>query len=103
MQNITITLYSLNELNKEAKNKAIAEHKEFLIDTFSDDLYDASYNMTRSKYAKQLTKADIIENIEINDYFFFSNGKQAHVVQFCGQHPRAGERVFYFEDAEYTF
>jgi hypothetical protein len=101
MKNVTISLYSINELSKEAKNKAIAEHKEFLIDTYSDDLYDVSFDMTRSKYAKQLTKADVIESIEINDCLFYSDGEMAHTINFCGQHPRAGVSVLMLRDVEY--
>lgn len=88
---VTITLLTIDELDTQAKNKALAEHKEFLIDTYNDDMYDESYSMTRSKYANSLTQGEVLESIEINEYLFFPNGEMASVTHFTGKHPRSGE------------
>lgn len=102
MKKVTIDLFSISELDKEAKRKAIEEHKAFLIESYQDGDYDESFNMTRSKYAKQLTKSEIIENIEINGYLYFSDGSMARTVKYCGKHERAGEHVFIFKNVEYN-
>lgn len=34
--------------------------------------------------------ADIIESIEINEYYFFANGEMANVTKFVGNHPKSG-------------
>ena len=90
-ETVVINLYRLDGLEEEAKRKAIEEHMGFLIDVYSDDDYDESFNMTRAKYAKSLTRRDVIESIEINDYMYFFNGEMANTIQYCGKHPRSGE------------
>lgn len=101
MKLVTIELFSINELAKECKNKAIQDHKIFMLDTYDNDMFDESFNMTKSKYAKSLTKSEIIEDIEANEYLYFSNGELAPTIQYCGKHIRAGEHVFNFKDKEY--
>ena len=102
MKKIAINLYELRELSKEAQNRAIAAHKEFMIDTYSDGDFDESFNMTRSKYAKSLIKGDVIENIEANNYLYFANGELASVVEYCGGHPKAGKTEFALNGETYT-
>lgn len=58
--------------------------------------------MTRSKYAKQLTKKDVIENIIANDYIYFQDGSMAQTISYVGAHPRAGESIFTFKGSEYN-
>ena len=94
MKEITIKLYDVTELSKESQSKVIEEHKSFLIDIYRDEDYDPCFNMTRSKYAKSLTKAEIIEDIQNNEYLFFADGTQAEVVTYCGKHPKAGVTEF---------
>ena len=101
MQKVSINLYELSELNQEAKRRAIKEHKQFLIDMYQDNDYDESFNMTQSKYAKQLLKVDIIESIEINEYLFFSDGSMAQTCLYIGSHINAGKHIFTFKNVDY--
>ncbi len=48
MKKVTIDLLDISELDKDAKYRAIAEHKWFLINTYQDNDFDESFNMTRS-------------------------------------------------------
>jgi uncharacterized membrane protein len=100
MKKVTIELYSINELNKEAKQKAINEHKSFLIDSYDDGMFDESFDMTRSKYAKQLLKDEIIGHIEINNYLFLKNGEMAHTLQYM-KNNKCEKHVFILKDVEY--
>ena len=99
--NIAVSIYKLDELSKDSKNIAITDHRNFLIDAYQDDDFDTSFNMTRSKYERQLRRVDVIETIEANEYYFYSNGELARVVQYCGAHPRAGETIFTHDNIEY--
>jgi len=101
MQKVIIDLYSINELNKDAKNRAITEHKNFLVEVYSDSDYDVSFNMTRSKYAKQLTKEAITENIEINDYTYFQDGGIAQTCFYTGTHINAGKHILTLNGVDY--
>jgi len=97
-----ITLYKYEELSPSAQKSVFRKHKEFLVNTYSDDMFDKSYNMTRKKYIKSLTKEEIIENIKINEYLFFKNGKMANVTHFTGKHERSGETIVEYEGEEYS-
>ncbi len=100
--NIPIKLYQLAELESEAKEIAVAEHREFLVSVYSDDMYDESFEMTQWKYEKALTEDEVIESIDINDYLFYADGDMAHTVQFTGKHPRSGERILKHKGEEYS-
>ena len=100
-ETVSINLYRLDGLEKEAKNKAIEEHRDFMVETYSDDMFDKVFNMTQSKYAKGLTKAEVEENIEINDYMYFFDGEMASTIQYCGKHPRSGEHEFTLHGESY--
>lgn len=99
--NIKLELFSINELEKDSKRKAIDSHRDFLIDTYSDEDFDSSFNMTRSKYKKSLTNSYVIEEIEANDYLYFKDGELADTIQYTGKHERSGEHVLTFNNEEY--
>jgi len=101
MQTLSIELYSLEDLNKKIRNEVISKQKDFLIDIYSDDMFDKSFNMTRSEYARQLTKDEIIEDIDINNYLYFFDGSIASVITYTGKHERAGESVLTLHGKEY--
>lgn len=91
MKTVTLNLLSISELNKEAKNIAIEQHRDFLVESYRDDMFDDSFNMTRSKYTKSLTKQEVIEDIEANEYLYFPNGEMANITYYCGKHEKAGQ------------
>lgn len=78
MKTVQINLYEFSELNEKAKEKAIEDHRNFMysVDHYDDDdLDDDEY---------------IIENIECNEYLFYSDGDLANCVTYCGKHPKTG-------------
>lgn len=93
MKKVQINLYSINELSGDALANAIASHKEFLLSQYSNDMFDESLNYTYSMYKKDLTKKNIIEDIELNDYLYFANGELAHTVKYVANHPEAGKHI----------
>jgi len=76
-----IKLYKYDELEKESKEKAFNEHKDFL----------------RSNEIKE----DVEESIRINEYWFFECGEMAHTTHFTGKHEKAGTTEFYFQGKTY--
>ena len=101
MKKVQINLYSFNELNKDAKNYAIEEHRDFLLSIYSDSDFDESYNMTYSKYEKSLTEEYLIEEIEANEYLFFFNGELANITTYFGKHKKAGTTELKLFDETY--
>ena len=79
MKRVIISLYSFKELKEQAQQKAIEDHTEFL---------GAEY--------EGITKEEIIDNILINEYFFFEDGELAHITHYTGQHEKAGKTEFHF-------
>jgi len=109
---ITIKLYSFSELGEKAKRKAIEDHRAFMLSLMSPEdfisgiaEYDTPEELQKTyeaEYEYYATNDEpIIENIEANDYLFFANGKLAHTVRYCGNHPLAGETHFIFNGVEY--
>ena len=86
MKKVEINLYSVNELNEDARAMAIEQHKEFLLSIYSDK----SLNMTYSDYEDGLNNEYIIEEIEANDYLYFFNGTLANTTYYFGKHEKAG-------------
>lgn len=86
MKKAQINLYSVNELNEDARAMVIEQHKEFLLSIYSDK----SLNMTYSDYEDGLNNEYIIEEIEANDYLYFFNGTLANTTYYFGKHEKAG-------------
>ena len=103
MKKVTINVYELKELDKHIQNMLIDEHRDFLISIYSDDMFDESFNMTRSKYAKTLTKSKIIKDIEANEYLYFKNGDLVQYVEYTNSHPKAGKRELTLNSEVYEF
>ena len=99
MKKVTIDLFSLDELDMDAKSIAINEHKEFLLSIFDASYYEGE-NYTYSQYNKDLKKKDIIESIEANNYLFFNSGKMAHCLQYM-ENNKCTKHVFIIDDIEY--
>lgn len=106
MVQVTINLYSIHELEKAVQDEIIANHKEFLVSVYRDGDFDPSFNMTRSKYARSLTRSDIIGNITVNEYLYFKNGEMADICQYIQgafPNPKAGTTEFKLNGETYTY
>ena len=88
---ITIKLYSFEELGAIAQQKAIHEHRRFMLDIMQpsdfisgEDKYDtpeqlqAQYNAEWDYVAEN--DEPVIESIEANEYLFYDSGDLAHIV-----------------------
>ena len=109
---ITIKLFSLSELSEKARNKAIEEHRNFMLSTMSpedfisgDPEYDTPEELQKTYDAHFNYCAEndepTIESIEANGYLFFENGELAQTVRYCGNHPLAGETHLIFNGIDY--
>jgi len=93
-----IELYSYDELEKEAKEKAFFEHKDFL------DSLETEYENEKGDLIKEFLEhesEEVEESIRINEYLFFKNGEMAHITHFTGKHEKAGITEFYFNGKTY--
>ena len=83
MKTIEQTVYTFEELNKEAQNKAISNHINFEIDVM-DENSPYWYCVERmeelhtpwfiASYIYEKHKESIIETFEANDYYFYEDG-----------------------------
>ncbi len=80
----TIKLYVFDELNNEAKNKAISDHIDFIIETMTEDSYFWQYHLQMERMQTpwflgcvifEKAKDVVAEEIRINEYEFTSDGK----------------------------
>ena len=89
-----INLFNLNELSEDAKEKAIEEHRVFLLSVMNpkdfisgdpeydtDEKINEAYDREYEYYS--VHDEPIIESIEINDYLFYSDGTLAPCVTYC--------------------
>ena len=102
---IEICLYSFDELSEKAKEKAINDHRAFLLEEMQPDdfisgdpEYDTPEELQKcyeSEYDYYLFNDDpIIESIECNDYMFLKSGELAHTIHYCGKHPKREKQYF---------
>ena len=98
MINVNIKLYTIHELNEKAKTKAIEDHRYFLLDMLVPDYIDGiidwndpeKMEMYHEEYNYILNNDDyVIENIEINDYYYYFNGEMVPVLH-CTAGPLSG-------------
>ena len=110
--NISVNLYTLDELSDRARNRAIREHRDFLLSVMSpndfisgDSEYDTPEKLNEayeSEYDYYLMNDEpIIESIEINEYLFFCDGEIANVTHYCGKHPLSGKTVLHYLGKDY--
>lgn len=94
MKTIEIKLYSFSELDKEAQEKALIAHANFLISTpVSVKNEDGELE---DEYQDEYSREDVIESITVNDYLFYNDGEMASVTHYTGNHDRAGQTEFHF-------
>ena len=97
----TIHLYQFHELSEKAQQKAIFEHREFLLSTMHPNdfisgcpEYDTpeqlqkAYNAEFEYYA--MNDEPITDSITANEYYFFFDGTMAHTTHYT-RGPRAGK------------
>ena len=91
MTTINLKLYSFNELPKAAQERAIQEHRDFLLSVLQPDYIDGitdwndaeKMEMYRDEYDYMENNDEpIIENIEINDYLYFYDGTLCQAVTY---------------------
>lgn len=86
MKTVSLNIYELHELNEKARNKAIEDHRIFLLSEMrpedfisGDPEYDTPEELEKaynSEYDYYLFNDEpIIESIECNEYFFYENGE----------------------------
>lgn len=91
--NIQIGLYSLDELSDSARNRAIEDHRRFLLEIMrpgdfisGDPEYDTQeeiYAAYDAEYFYILGNDDpVVESIDANEYMFFSSGELANVTHY---------------------
>ena len=93
-----INLYSYDELDEGAKEKAFNEHEEFLRETpqtYEDDEGNEKYD-NMNKWTQEDIREYVEDSIKINEYLFFENGEMANITHFTGKHEKTGTTEFYF-------
>jgi hypothetical protein len=100
MKTVTINIYQFSELSETAQMLAIEEHGEFL-NSQGIEYEDEDGEMV-TDYDYEHTKEDIIESIEMNNYYFYSNGELASCVTYCGKHPKAGITELTFKNQTFV-
>ena len=101
MKKVTINLYEFKELNEKAKQKAIDEHRTFLLYIMSENDFicgESEYDTPERLHETYLSEWNniayndqpVIENIESNEYYFFADGNFAGVTKYCEKHEKAG-------------
>ena len=93
MKTVKINLYTLAELNPDAKYNAISEVLNFLDNELVE--YKTESGEMKSEYFDH-TEEEAEDFIKVNEYLFFANGEQASIITYCGAHPRAGESELKF-------
>lgn len=111
--NVSINVYSLDELTDDARRHAIEEHRQFLLDEMSpadfisgDPEYDTPEQLQeqyKSEYEYYENNDDvIIESIECNEYMFFADGSIANTTHYWSNHPtRGGQTWIKYRGKEY--
>ena len=96
MISLCINLYSFHELKEIAKEKAIREHRQFMLNTLQPDYIDGvvdwhnpeKMRMYEDEYQYiEENNEPVIESIEVNEYTFYFDGE---ICWSC--HYTAGEK-----------
>ena len=89
MRTHAIKTYNFDELDGSAQDKALCDHIEFWLDCESEFLYAHNENFKKAvdaaegmktpwftgQYVYEYCKQDIIDEIKINEYEFYSDGE----------------------------
>lgn len=102
MKTATINLYSFDELTDKAKEKALYDHRYFLLEIMTPEdfisgceEYDTPEELQKTYEAEYdyylMNDEPIQESIEANEYLFYYDGTLAHCTTYTGKHPDAGK------------
>lgn len=100
MKTVTINIYQFSELSETAQMLAIEEHREFL-NSQGQEHEDENGEMV-TDYDYENTDEDVINSIELNEYYFYSDGELASCVTYTGTHPKAGITELTFKNQTFT-
>jgi hypothetical protein len=106
---VSITLFQFDELSDKAQEKAIYEHRNFMLSTMTPTdfisgcpEYDTPEKLQEAydlEYDYYLMEDEpIIESIQINEYWFFCDGTLANVTAYPN-----GRNVFKFHGESDVF
>lgn len=99
MKTVAINLLTFAELKGAAKQKAIDDHYSFMV-SYPPDYEDEEGKMvTIENYDPD--EEEVIDSIEVNEYYFFADGNLANCTTYTGEHPRAGETILEIGGEEY--
>lgn len=93
MLEVKIHLYRLDELSETARERAISEHRDFMLSILQPDFIDGvpdwdnpeKVEMYHQEYEYiENNDEPVIESIEANDYFYYSNGGICSVCTYTG-------------------
>lgn len=80
MKRALIDLYSFDELDNHAQQRAIQEYRKLMLSvTYLSD-FENEEDYLSALNEIQYNDDYIIQSIRINDYLFYKNGKLAHTV-----------------------
>ena len=108
-----ICIYQFNELCLSARERAINEHRQFLLEVMSkedfvsgDEEFDTEEELQKAyelefEYYEE-NDEPIIESIEINEYYFYEDGKMANVSSICKDR-KFTENILKHNGKEYKF
>jgi len=113
MKTVSIHLFKFEELNEKAQEKAVSDHRYFLIDTMRPDDFisgdpewdtpEKLFETYRAEYNYYLMHDEpIIDSIQANDYWFFHDGALANCTTYTGG-PNKGKTIFTLHGETDTF
>ena len=94
--NVEITLYNFEELDFFSKERALADHRQFMIETLSESDFDFPGDYDSSIAEIEINNEYVIENIQANEYWYFMDGDIAPTVKYTGKHAKKGITEFMF-------
>lgn len=105
MKYFKIALYTINELTPEARQRAISEHRDFLISMERPDYIDGIEDWNNPEkmemYEEQIYYLEnedepILESMEINDYLFFYDGQLANTTTYVSGEKAGTTDIFIY-------
>ena len=112
MIELSIKLYQLHELTEKARQKAISEHRGFILSTMApedfisgDPEHDTPEKLQEAQELEQdyylFNDEPIIESLEINEYLFYADGALCHCCHYTGG-PKKGTVEIIIHGETYT-
>lgn len=113
MKSVTIHLFQLDELPEKSRERAIEEHRTFLLSEMrpedfitGDPQYDTPEQLKKAYDAEYMwyewENEPIIDSIYANEYWFFFDGSIANCTT-CAAGENKGKTVFRFAGETDTF